>query len=182
MQNGLKVKHKIRISNKSENPFTTAPAMIMRDGLIIAQGMMTYTPVGGDVDVELTTAVDISVKKVDNETKRTPIKWDGSKYARIDLDGKITLVNYKKEPVTVEVTRYVLGNVDAVGQNGEKEMLNPFEDSSFLSDKHTAGWWYSYSWPWWWYHFNGIGKIKWTTTIESGESAEHTYNWHYFWR
>jgi len=184
MHVGPKVKHKIRLENKSKHPFTTAPAMIMKDGRILAQGMMTYTPVGGDVDIELTTAVDISVKKVDNETKRTPnaVRWNNDHYARIDLEGTITLTNYKRAPVTVEITRHVLGNVDRVGENGGKEMVNPFEDTSFLPDSALASWWYGYSWPWWWYRFNGIGRITWATTLVPDKPAEHTYGWHYFWR
>ena len=178
-----KVKHKIRIKNKTGHPFTTAPVMITKDSRIIAQGMMTYTPVGGDVSVELTTAVDISVTKVDNETKRTPnaINWNRNNYSRIDLEGKITLINYKKEPITIEITRHVLGNVDTVGQKGKKEMINPFEDNTFLPDARISTWWYGYSWPWWWYRFNGIGRINWVITLDSMDSAEHTYSWHYFW-
>lgn len=184
MNAGPKVKHKIRIANTSKHPFTTAPAMIMKDGRIVAQGMMTYTPAGSDVDIELTTAVDISIKKTDNETKRTPnaVSWNGDRYTRIDLEGNITLTNYKEEPVTIEIIRHVLGNLDTVGQQGEKEMVNPFEDNSFLPDARTSTWWYGHSWPWWWYHFNGVGRIKWTTTLEPTKSAEHTYSWHYFWR
>ena len=178
-----KVKHKIRIANKSKHPFTTAPAMITKDGHIIAQGMMTYTSIGGNADIELTTAVDITVEKTDNETLRTPkaVNWNGDWYSQIDLEGKITLVNYKQKAVTVEITRYVLGNIDKVGQDGEQAMLNPFEDSSFLPEGNETSWWHSYSWPWWWYRFNGVGRITWTTTIEPTKSSEHTYSWHYFW-
>jgi hypothetical protein len=184
LQAGPKVMHKIRIANQSDHPFTTAPAMIMKEGRILAQGMMTYTPIGGKVDIELTTAVDISVKKTDNETERTPsaVKWNGNSYFRVDLDGNITLTNYKTESVTVEITRSVLGNLDTVGSNGTTEKINPFEDRSFLPDERTAAWWYSYSWPWWWHHFNAVGRITWTTTLEPNESADHTYSWHYFWR
>jgi len=179
-----KVKHKIRIENKSSQPFTTAPAMILKDGRLVAQGMMTYTSVGANVDVELTTAVDITVKKSDKEIKRSPnaVKWDGSNYTRIDLEGAITLTNYKKKATIVEITRYTLGNVDSVGQDGKEEMVNPFEDHSFLPKGPTGSWWQSYSWPWWWYRFNGIGRITWTTTLEPNKETEHQYKWHYFWR
>jgi hypothetical protein len=179
-----KVKHKIRIENKSNQPLTTAPAMILKDGRLVAQGMMTYTSVGANVDIELTTAVDITVKKSDIEIKRTPnaVKWDGSNYTRIDLEGAITLTNYKKKPTIVEITRYTLGNVDTVSQDGKKEMVNPFEDHSFLPKGPTGSWWQSYSWPWWWYRFNGIGRITWTTTLEPNKETEHQYKWHYFWR
>jgi hypothetical protein len=56
----------------------------------------------------------------------------------------------------------VLGNVDTVGQQGKKEMVNPCEDNTYLPDTSISEWWYGYSWPWWWYRFNGIGKISWT--------------------
>ncbi len=178
------VMHKIRIENKSEHPFTTAPAMILKDGRIVAQGMMTYTSIGGHADIELTTAVDINVKKSDNETKRTPnaVEWNRDHYTRIDLEGKITLKNFKTQPVTVEITRHVLGNLDTVGEDGEMKMLNPLEDKSYLPDDQSLDWWYRYSWPWWWYRFNGVGRASWTSTLEPGTEIEHTYTWHYFWR
>ncbi|MGD9158698.1 MAG: hypothetical protein PVG39_09860 [Desulfobacteraceae bacterium] len=72
MHFGPKVKHKIKINNKTRHPFTTAPAMIIKNNHIVAQGMMTYTPVGGDVSIELTTASDITVTKTDNEIERIP--------------------------------------------------------------------------------------------------------------
>lgn len=184
LQSGPKVMHKIRLHNKSSHPFTTAPAMIMKDGLILAQGMMTYTPVGGKVDVDLTTAVDITVKKSDNETARTPDaeKWNGDRYFRVDLTGKIALKNYKSEPVTIEVTRYVLGHIDEASNAGAIIKINPFEDRSFVPDAQTSAWWYSYSWPWWWYHFNTVGQVTWTTELKPNESADHEYSWHYYWR
>jgi len=179
-----KVKHKIRLNNQSKEPLTTAPALVLKNGKLIAQGMMTYTPSGGHVDLALTTAVDISVKKSDQETKRTPnaISWDHHTYTRINLKGAITLTNYKKQPVTLEITRYTLGNIDTVGQNGKTEMVNPLENPSFKPEGGTSSWWSTYSWPWWWYRFNSIGKITWTTTLESNQTTAHTYEWHYFWR
>lgn len=178
------VMHKIRIQNKSENPFTTAPVMILKNDRIIAQGMMKYTPIGGHADIELTTAVDINVKKSDNETQRTAnaVLWNGDQYTRIDLAGTISLKNYKNEPVTVEITRHVLGNLNTVGEDGAKEMVNPLEDKSYLPDDQSMDWWYRYSWPWWWYRFNGIGRASWISTLEPGGEIEHTYTWHYFWQ
>src|SRR5207253_722798 len=39
--NAPKVMHKIRLTNNSKYPLTTAPALIIRDGHVLAQGMMT---------------------------------------------------------------------------------------------------------------------------------------------
>ncbi|MBN2161871.1 MAG: hypothetical protein JXR25_09830 [Pontiellaceae bacterium] len=177
------VMHKIRIANSSGQPFTTAPAMILRNGRIIAQGMMKYTPAGGKADIELTTAVDINVKKTDNEILRTPNAetWNNDHFTRIDLEGSIALKNYRKKPVTVEITRHVLGNLDSVDQDGTATMINPLENRNYLPDEQSMNWWYRYSWPWWWFRFNGIGQASWTSTLDPGEEIEHTYTWHYFW-
>ena len=58
-----KVMHKVRVFNKTEQPFTTAPALLIREGRAIGQSMMTYTARGAAVDIPVTTAVDIKVKK-----------------------------------------------------------------------------------------------------------------------
>ena len=51
-----KVMHKIRLFNKSDAPLTTAPALIVSNDRVIAQGMMNYTAVGAAFDLELTAA------------------------------------------------------------------------------------------------------------------------------
>ena len=85
--NAPKVLHKIRLANSSEMPFTTAPALILRDDRVLAQGLMTYASPGAETDLDITSAVDIRVKKTDTETKRTPnaASWQGDSYGRIDL-------------------------------------------------------------------------------------------------
>jgi hypothetical protein len=89
-----KVMHKLRLANTSKYPLTTAPALISREGRLLAQGMMTYTATGASADLPVTTAVDFQVRKSDAETKRTPnaAQQNGASFSRIDLAGKITLI------------------------------------------------------------------------------------------
>jgi len=179
-----KVMHKIRLTNSSEYPLTTAPALILRDDRVLAQGLMTYASPGSETDLDITTAMDVRVKKTETETKRTPnaVNWQGNQYGRIDLAGKITLTSYRKEPIEVDVVRHVLGNVDAA-ENGTVEMVNVLEDASFASDSVAwPTWWSWYSWPWWWNHFNGVGRITWTTKLEPNKPLDLPYTWNYFWQ
>src|SRR5207245_287940 len=113
--NAPKVMHKIRLSNTSKYPLTTAPALILREGRVLAQSMMTYTSSGSSVDLAITTAVDLQVKKSELETKRTPnaLQENGSSYSRIDLAGKITLTSHRAQSASLEVARYVLGLADS---------------------------------------------------------------------
>ncbi|MBN1124745.1 MAG: hypothetical protein JXA82_07050 [Sedimentisphaerales bacterium] len=176
-----KAQHVIRLKNDGEHPITTAPALILREGKLIAQGMTKYTAIGASGDVELTSAVDISVKKLDEETERTPsaMRWNNSDYARSDLHGQITLTNHKDKTITLEVTRSVLGHIDSATQEGTIEHLGRHE--GWLTSGVPV-WWNWYNWPYWWYHLNSIGRMQWETTLEAGQSIELQYQWHYFWR
>src|SRR5260370_21178760 len=110
-----KVMHKIRLTNSGEQPLTTAPALLLREGKVLSQGMMTYTSRGGTVDLTLTTAVDGKVNKNDQESKRTPnaAVFEKESFWRIDIDSSLALTNYRPQPVEADVTRCVLGSVDS---------------------------------------------------------------------
>ena len=130
-------------------------------------------------------AVDVALKKTDKETGRTPnaVKWQGYQYGRIDLAGTVSLTNFRKEAVELEVTRHVLGNVLTADHDGNVEMVNVFEDDSFYTGTGPyPGWWRGYRWPSWWHHFNGVGRVKWDVKLEAGKSIDLGYTWNYYWR
>lgn len=176
-----KALHAVRLSNKSSYPLTTAPALVMRDGRILAQGLMTYTAIGADGDLPITQAVEIGVKKQDKELKRVPNAetWQGREYGRVDLAGNITITNRRDQPVELEVVRYTLGNLtEAPG--GRIEMVNVVEDASLAG--WLPPWWPWYAWPDWWFHFNGVGKVSWKVTLEAGKAVDLAYAWNHYWR
>ncbi|MBI3856249.1 MAG: hypothetical protein HY293_11220 [Planctomycetes bacterium] len=177
--NSPKVLHKIRLSNTGTAPFTTAPALILKGGQVLAQGLMTYTSPGGMVDIDLTTAVDLPVRKTELETKRTPnaLRWNGDDYKRVDLEGKIAVTSYHPTAVEVEISRVVMGEVAPVGQGGRIEKVNQMEE--FKGYPGYGRWWYHY---WWWTDVNPVSRIVWKVTLEPGKSLEIPYSWHYFWR
>lgn len=176
-----KVQHQIRLTNRSEVPFTTAPALLLKNQRVLGQGMMTYTSPGASVDVTLTSALDIKVAKRDIETKRTPkaMQFEDTNLTRIDVKGTLTLTNLQSRPVTVEVVRFIMGQVGEPGNGGKAEMIHTVEDDDLEMPVRPA-WWSYYSWPAWWHRVNGIGKFRWNVRIEPGKSAEIQYAWHYF--
>lgn len=182
--NAPKAQHKIRLTNKSAYPFTTAPALIFNGDRLLGQGMMTYTPVGGISDLTVTTAVDIGVQKKDRELKRTPnaVTWNGDQYSRVDVAGTVTLTNHSAQPVTLEITRQVLGNLETADHGGQVIKIGSFDDDQYLVTPDHPGWWNWYSWPYWWTRFNGTGLAKWTVTLDPGKTTDLGYTWHYFWR
>lgn len=182
--NAPKVMHKLRIENKSKYPVTTAPALIVRDDRVLSQGMTTYTAIGGTLDLPLTAAVDVQVRKSENETKRTPnaMVWNGDRFARVDLTGTVSLTNYRKEPVLLEVVRHVLGEADKASGDGKIAAINASEDESFMSSgSDRSSWWSWYSWPYWWNRVNSVGRITWNVKLDAGAKTDLAYDWHYFW-
>jgi len=179
-----KVVHKIRLVNDAKCPLTTAPALILREGRVVAQGMMTYTAPGAASDLELTSAVDISVEKLDKETDRVPdaAKWDGYTYGRSNLTGTIRLTNHRTEAVDLEIRRSVLGHIDDASNGGVIEHMGRQEGEWMALGGELPFWWHWYNWPYWWYHFNAVGRITWECQLKPGDTIELEYNWHYFWR
>lgn len=178
-----KVWHRLRFTNRSEYPFTTAPALIFLGDRVLAQGLMTYAAPGSATDLTLTAAVDVKVKRSDQETGRIPsaLQVDGATYARTDLTGKLELTNYSASPVELEVTRYVFGHADRADANGEAANVDPYSpDAAAVMDSEGAV--RPFPWPSWWPRVNGIGRFRWTLTLEPGKSVELGYIWHYFWR
>jgi hypothetical protein len=181
---GPKAMHNLRMTNDSKFPITTAPALVVANGRVLAQGMTTYTAVGGSLDLELTAAVDVRVKRTDREVQRVPnaVVWQGDQYWKIDLAGVIELTNFKDKPVALEVTRHVLGNVDKADHGGKAEMISIVDDWELAVSGPLPQWWSWYSWPYWWRHFNGMGKFTWKLTLQPQENVDLNYTWHYFWR
>ena len=88
-----KAMHKIRLTNTSGFPLTTAPALVLNGDRVVAQGMMTYAAKGGRSDVSLTEAADITVKRTDTETERQPnaFQRDGYSYFKVNMNGAVEL-------------------------------------------------------------------------------------------
>lgn len=175
-----KVQHKIRLSNTSQFPLTTAPALVMRDNQVLAQGTMTYAAPGSTENLDLTTAVDVRVKKTDKESARVPnaATFQGDQYARIDLTGTLALTNFSNKNIEIEVKREVLGKVKTADNGGITEMINVFEDTR---DGYPS-WWGWYSWPSWWHRMNGVGRITWKVPLKPKEKVDLNYTWSYFYR
>ncbi len=176
-----RAKHQIRLTNASPYPLTTAPALILRNGNIVAQGTATFTSKGGTSDIGLTDATDISIKRTDKETLRVPsgrkVSDGGEEWQKVSMAGKIELCSYRGEPTEIEVTRFVLGKVETAALDGTISALDP------LADDSVPDWLGSYG-GFERIRFTGLGKIFWRATLPPGGKTcvSLDYTWHYFTR
>jgi hypothetical protein len=176
-----KAKHALRLQNGLEMPLTTAPALVLHQGRILAQGMMRYTPVGATTDLEINTAVDICVETSETETEREPnaLRIDNHNHGKVELAGTITLRNDKNVAVDLEVQWHVLGIATDVEQDGT---LRQLDLASIASDRMRPAWWGWWSWPYWWFRVNGFAEFQWKLKLEPGQGQALRAKWHYFWR
>ncbi len=178
--NAPKARHVVRLKNASTAPFTTAPALVLANGRVLAQGRMTYAPIGADADLEVTTAVDIGVQVTTLETARNSnsVQLDDNSYARIELEGSIELRSSKRTAVELDIRRHVLGQVDSVGQDGTQRQLDLVAFWNLDNRPLWTSWW---SFPYWWSRMNGFGELRWKLKLEPGASVKLDARWHYFW-
>lgn len=176
-----KVRHALRLRNGDDAPLTTAPALVLANGRVLAQGRMTYTPKGAETDLEINVAIDVAVEVEQRETKRDPgpFRLGDDNYARVDLTGSIELRNHKPVPVEVVVTRRTLGLGDAAGQGGAWSQLDL---AQIGADGARPAWWGWWNWPYWWFARNGFVEFRWSVTLPPGEQTRLESSWHYFWR
>jgi hypothetical protein len=175
-----KAVHVLRLRNTSEAPLTTAPALVLAGGRVLAQGRMRYTPVGRETDLEINQAIDVRVERAETEQgRRDGVELAGATYVRIDMLGTIELHNHKREAIDLEVRRAVLGLVDEAGQQGTKAQLDL---AQAWQDTARPVWWGWWSWPHWWFRWNGFGEFRWHVQLAPGASTKLEATWHYFWR
>jgi hypothetical protein len=178
-----KVMHEVRLQNPGPAPFTTAPALVLQHGRVLAQGTMTYTPPGHGCDLELTTAIDLLVDRDDEETGRqhNAERWNDTSFLRVDLQGHVRIRNRRGEPVQVEIRRVVFGKLDEVLGDGKGRQLGLHDDDGAPRSARPSWRSYPWLWSWWAVAMNGIGEARWTVAIDPGKEADVCCTWHYFW-
>jgi len=117
--------HSIRLENVTKLPWTTAPAEILKEALILGQDTLKYTPVQGESTVRITQAVSVKADQVEFEVerKRDALRMYGDHFDLITVQGKLSLTNFLPKPITLEITKTVSGQVKSSQPEAEIEKL-----------------------------------------------------------
>lgn len=169
-----KVQKQIRLKNSSSYPLTTAPALLLNGKSILAQGMMRYTPQNATSDLPLTVGVNVVARREDKETKRTrqAVRINNTDFTEVEVSGSISITNYDKTPIPLEVTRYVLGTVLNTSAGGKVAALDPVSELDNVIPQNTRGFYRNVP-------YNGIGRVTWRVTVAPGQTIRLTYDWKY---
>jgi hypothetical protein len=117
--------HCLRLDNVMKMPWTTAPAEIIKDGVILGQDMLDYTPVKDRGTVKITRAVNIKAEQVELEKdrKRDVARWYNYNWDLVTVEGKLSVTNFQDKPITLEVTKLLSGEVKAMQPEAKLEKL-----------------------------------------------------------
>lgn len=130
-ENSIQTYHSYLITNTTNAPFTTGTALVLdRTGQPLAQAQLTYTPVKGTAEMQLSKAVDVQVKNEEEETSREKsnvIKSGNIYYERVITGGTITINNYKDKKIKIRVTKSIDGVFSSADNAGKARKIKSTE-------------------------------------------------------
>ncbi|HEV7240778.1 MAG TPA: hypothetical protein VGQ36_16180 [Thermoanaerobaculia bacterium] len=103
--------HSVSLTNSGTTPWTTAPALVVSNGKPLAQDTLAYTAPGAAAEVKLTIATDVAVEREEVEVERKPgdLRRFGYTWDAVIIEGTLTMRNFKREAITIEVTKNIEG-------------------------------------------------------------------------
>jgi hypothetical protein len=117
--------HCIRLENVMKMPWTTAPSEIIKDGVILGQDTLDYTPVKGKGTVKITRAMNVKAEQIELEKdrKRDAAQWYNYHYDLVTVEGKLSATNLQDKPITLEITKVLSGEVKAMQPEAKLEKM-----------------------------------------------------------
>ena len=120
--------HCIRLDNVMKLPWTTAPVEIVKEGVILGQDTLNFTPVKEKGTVKITRAMNVKAEQIELEKdrKRNAAQWYNTNWDLVTVEGKLSVTNYQDKPITLEVTKSLSGEVKAMQPEAKLEKLAKF--------------------------------------------------------
>ncbi len=148
--------HSLKFQNKSGQPLTSGPATTFKDGNLLGQGMLDYTPIGGDALLRVTRTLDISVEAAEEEINREreaakPEAHDA--YAWITVKGTILVKNSKTEEAKIQIKKNIEGEMVLAGGANVTKTTRGLRD------------------------LNPRSTLEWTPSVKAGQSLTMTYSY-----
>jgi hypothetical protein len=112
--------HSIKLTNSTDYPWTTAPALTVSGWKPLAQDTINYTPRGTKMNLKLTVATDIKTNKSEDEAERQrDIRLYRHSYDLVTVKGELFIKNAKTKDVTMEIRKRITGEVMEVSHEGK---------------------------------------------------------------
>lgn len=155
----MDVFHSLELWNSGSSPLTAGAMTVSdKDGRIIGQNTVYYTPAGAKTYLRLSKAIDITINSSEEEASREENAKKIKKvvYTKSRMRGTLTITNYQTKSAAVSVNRELAGNVLSASDNGKKSKTIVPND------------------------LNAASKIEWQITVGAGETKTLEYEYDVF--
>jgi hypothetical protein len=148
--------HCLRMENNTKVPWTTAPAEVVQDALILGQGTLKYTPPRDKTLLRITKAMSVKAQQIELETarKRGALTVYSRNYDLVSIQGTLSVKNFQSKSVTLEITKTVSGQV--VSAEPEAKIAKLAQGLRRV---------------------NEMSKLTWTIEFEPDQEKEIVYNY-----
>lgn len=151
--------HTVRMKNNTSRPFTTGPAMVVKDGEVLAQDELAFVPAGAEGSLRLTKSLSMILDQEDEEISR-------ERGAITDREGrpifdlvtyrtKMSAQNLKDREAQFEISRRVDGAPGDSASAGVTLTQGPMRGNAV----------------------NAPLRMTWSPKVAAGKKAEAEYTW-----
>jgi hypothetical protein len=160
--------HFVELTNNTDVPWTTGAALLMDNWLPLGQELLTYTSVGGKVQVPVTVAIDVRGTYSEQETGRDlkALNYNGHDYTRVAKKGTLRVTNYKKEAIDLIATASFGGIATKASDDGAMAVTD-FQQEDWTSYSGHPG-------------LTGHSNIEWRLKLGAGETKEVTCEYYFY--
>jgi len=106
----------LKFANKSGQPWTTAPATVLRDGQILGQDTMRYTGRDAEALVRITKALDVraQVREEEVSRERGAIRNSAGNpiFDLVTVKGTLSVINAKPQEIRLRIRKELTGEVE----------------------------------------------------------------------
>lgn len=105
--------HCCRLTNNMNMPWTTSPAIFIKDGQFIGQDTCYYTAPAAETTIRINRAMNLMAESAEFEVERTrnAKHFHGSSYDLVKVKGELRLQNRLGKSVDVEIKKNLSGEV-----------------------------------------------------------------------
>lgn len=146
--------HCLKLENSTKIPWTTAPAETLKQGLILGQDTLKYTPSKGQALLRITKAMGVKAQQSELETDRQRglLKVYGRQYDLVSVQGKLSVQNFQNKAITMEISKTLSGEVISTDPQAKIEKL-----AKGLR------------------RMNSTSKLTWTVELDASQEKELAY-------
>lgn len=149
--------HSLKLKNNAGQPLTTAPVTVFKDGQILGQDTLMYTPKGSPLTVKMSKALDIRLDATEEEISRERGALrlpNGNVFDLVTLKGTIALRSFKDKDVAMKIEKVLTGEVtESTGTPNIVKLAKGLRE------------------------VNPRSKLTWTPTMPAGKTMELTYRY-----